>query len=345
VNLEYDAETDELIDRAAAVFARAAPIERLRSASAKNAAWSALHEAGWTSLGADIVAGDLDVGAAVGIYREAGRQLLIDEFVTAGYLIPALLAHADASTDGFPAARSEFPGVLLGDGRAETYSIGPIEHGFCFGINDPLGPVYRLNRAVDGQLILELSVNGTVGSTPVAGLSPSMGTVSVSNGVWQSKPLRLNENELDEIRRTEMLLHSAALVGCAEAALAMTRDYTLQRVQFGVAIGQFQAIQHALADVLAANEVAWSALLCACAANDNLQYRCDVARVLAVEAALGSVRAAAQFHGGIGFTTEANVHHYLKAALDGSARFGSTDAISMRIGRALVSQSSVSNQC
>ena len=104
-------------------------------------------------------------------------------------------------------------------------------------------------------------------------------------------------------------------------------------------IARFQAIQHALADVLAANEVAWAALLCACAATDEVAYRTDVARLLSVEAALAAARAAAQFHGGIGFTTEAGVHHYLKAALDGSCRFGSTDRIAVRIGRALVASS------
>jgi hypothetical protein len=340
VNLEFDTDTEDLIDRAASMFRTAAPIARLRAGT--EPIWPTLHTAGWASLGADMVSGELDVGAAVGIYREAGRQLLVEQYVTAGYLLSALLAHVDGAADDLAAPLAEAPGLLLGEGRADSYTIGPVERGFCFGIVDPGGPVYRLNRTSGGQLVLELLEGGSTQCLPVAGLSPSMGTVTVSGGNWWGRPLRLDEASLVTLRRTEMLLHSAALVGCAEAALELTVDYTLQRVQFGVVIGQFQALQHALADVLAGNEVAWSALLCACAATaatDDRAYRCDVARLLAVEAALASVRAAAQFHGGIGFTTEASVHHYLKAVLDGSCRFGSTDRIATRIGRALMAQS------
>jgi hypothetical protein len=297
-----------------------------------------LHAAGWASLGSDLVAGTIELDAAVGVYREAGRQLLGETLVTSGYLIPALLAHVDGPTDELAAPLGHAPGVLLGDGRADTYAVGAADSGFCFGTGpgDQPGPVYRLNRDGTGTLVLELLTGGSVQTEPVAGLSPSMGAVTVTGGSWHGRPLRLDDDGLAEMRRTELLLHSATLLGCAEAVLTATRDYTLARVQFGVAIARFQAVQHALADVLAANEVAWSAVLHAVAATDDRAYRTDVARLLAVEAALAAARAAAQFHGGIGFTTEADVHHFLKAILDGSCRFGSTDRFAARIGRALV---------
>ena len=99
VNLEFDADTEDLIERAATAFRRAAPIERLRTVADRRTSWRALHDAGWASLGADLVRGELDQSAAVGIYREAGRQLLGEELVTAGYLLPALIAHVDGPSD------------------------------------------------------------------------------------------------------------------------------------------------------------------------------------------------------------------------------------------------------
>jgi len=45
------------------------------------------------------------------------------------------------------------------------------------------------------------------------------------------------------------LLHCPAMVGLATVALRDARDYALQRRQFGRAIGQFQAIQHMLAEM------------------------------------------------------------------------------------------------
>jgi len=45
------------------------------------------------------------------------------------------------------------------------------------------------------------------------------------------------------------LLHCPAMIGLATLALRDARDHALSRKQFGRAIGQFQAIQHALADM------------------------------------------------------------------------------------------------
>ena len=60
-----------------------------------------------------------------------------------------------------------------------------------------------------------------------------------------------------------------------------------------------------------------------------------IARYLAVDAALQSARAGAQFHGGIGFTAELNVHYFLRTVIEGAQRFGSPDDFAIAIGRAL----------
>jgi alkylation response protein AidB-like acyl-CoA dehydrogenase len=116
--------------------------------------------------------------------------------------------------------------------------------------------------------------------------------------------------------------------------LGMVVSHTGSRVQFNVPVGGFQAVKHGVADAHVRNEVAWSAILHACAASSSeFGYRAKIARFLAVEAALQSSRAAAQFFGGMGFTWESDLHFYLKAVLDATQRFGAADQLAARIGR------------
>src|SRR6185295_16517571 len=68
--------------------------------------------------------------------------------------------------------------------------------------------------------------------------------------------VRLEEaDRLDGGRNTVRALHESTLValaaaqlGVSERALEITAGYVRERVQFGVPIGSFQAVQHRLAD-------------------------------------------------------------------------------------------------
>jgi alkylation response protein AidB-like acyl-CoA dehydrogenase len=126
----------------------------------------------------------------------------------------------------------------------------------------------------------------------------------VATGGWEEAVTDLTDGDLARIARVALLVHSAGLVGCAEELLDRTVAYVRERVQFGVAIASFQAVQHALADVLAAATVAWSAVLCAGADGAHDDGRALVARYLALECAHVAAAAGAQFHGGLGFTWE-----------------------------------------
>jgi hypothetical protein len=207
----------------------------------------------------------------------------------------------------------------------------------CFGIEEPFD-LYHLGLDDGGRLTLNVAKGSLAKVQPVAGLALSMGHVSPAGRSWISVPLALNQEGLERIWRNLMLLHCAALIGAAEATLSLTRDHTLNRIQFGTPIASFQAVKHSLADVLAGNEVAWSALLCALADGASDPERALVARILTVDAAYAAARAGAQFHGGIGFTAECELHYYLKTLVDGAQRFGSTDELGERLGRTVVEE-------
>jgi alkylation response protein AidB-like acyl-CoA dehydrogenase len=170
---------------------------------------------------------------------------------------------------------------------------------------------------------------------PVAGLSPSVAsvTLSQSGGHWVDYELRDDPLGLARLETEALLVHSAALIGCAERLIEITCEHGRNRVQFGVPIGSFQAVKHGLADAFTALAVAWNAILCAVAEGSDQIIAPLVARVLAVDSTLTAARAGAQFHGGMGFTAELNVHLFLKAILDGTQRFVAPDDAAVELGR------------
>lgn len=99
------------------------------------------------------------------------------------------------------------------------------------------------------------------------------------------------------------LLHCPAMVGLAQVALRDARDYALQRRQFGRAIGEFQAIQHMLAD-MATELSAARALMLGTArqidAGSEARAEASMAKLFCSETAFRVADRAVQIHGGEG---------------------------------------------
>lgn len=109
-------------------------------------------------------------------------------------------------------------------------------------------------------------------------------------------------------------------IGGAAAALAMARDYALERYAFGRQIGSYQAIKHKLADMYVKLELARSnayyAAMVLSEDSSDLPIAAAAARVSASEAYYFAARENIQTHGGIGFTWEADTQfHYRRAGL------------------------------
>lgn len=133
---------------------------------------------------------------------------------------------------------------------------------------------------------------------------------------------------LERGKRAVLVALSNEAVGGLTALLAVTTAYAKQRVQFGRAIGSFQAVKHRLVDVLIAKEAALSAAHYAAQVFDGEDDK---------EAAIAALTAAAyclpayvdaslaclQIFGGIGFTWEHEMHLHVKRAKTSSLLFGS----------------------
>jgi alkylation response protein AidB-like acyl-CoA dehydrogenase len=99
------------------------------------------------------------------------------------------------------------------------------------------------------------------------------------------------------------LLHCPAMLGLAQQALRDSRDYALGRKQFGRAIGQFQAIQHMLADMATEWQAARGLMLSTARALDagiDARAQASMCKLFCSEAAFRIADKAVQIHGGEG---------------------------------------------
>jgi alkylation response protein AidB-like acyl-CoA dehydrogenase len=130
----------------------------------------------------------------------------------------------------------------------------------------------------------------------------------------------------------EELLDYGAAGACAEGAgaletvMQMTRDYLCDRVQFGVQIGSFQALQHRAVDMFIEVQLAKATMLLAALRADapeaERKRAISAAKVQLTQSGQFVTRQGIQLHGGIGVTDEHNVGLYFKRINVLNALFG-----------------------
>ncbi|MCP4006412.1 MAG: acyl-CoA dehydrogenase [bacterium] len=116
--------------------------------------------------------------------------------------------------------------------------------------------------------------------------------------------------------------------GAAQHCLSSTVEYAKNRIQFGRAIGSFQAVKHMAADLLLETESALSAARNAAARlAEDAEAATEAVSLAAFACADAFVTTAAtsiQMHGGIAFTWEHPAHLYLRRARADAQLFGSS---------------------
>jgi len=130
-------------------------------------------------------------------------------------------------------------------------------------------------------------------------------------------------------------IDDATLAVCAEAVGIMqamtdkTVEYSKNRVQFGVPIGSFQALQHRMVDMLTDCEqsrslLMWATMVADAGKNDAAQA------ISAIKYKIGTTgrkvgEEAVQLHGGMGVTWELDIAHYFKRLIAIGQVFGNAD--------------------
>ncbi|WP_176593978.1 acyl-CoA dehydrogenase family protein [Sphingobium sp. EM0848] len=125
----------------------------------------------------------------------------------------------------------------------------------------------------------------------------------------------------DRLRDRAAVLLAFEQLGAAETALAMAREYSLDRVAFGRKIGSFQAIKHKLTDMYVGIELARSHCFYGAWASSTgspeISLAAAGARCSATDALDVAAKENIQIHGGIGVTWESNCQlFYRRARLD-----------------------------
>jgi len=108
----------------------------------------------------------------------------------------------------------------------------------------------------------------------------------------------------------------------------------MERAQFGQVIGKFQAVRHRLAETLVAIEAA-DAMLGA-AWEDGSPTTASVAKALAGRAGRTAARHCQQVLAGIGFTTEHELHRYVRRVLVLDTLFGGSRTLTKELGGELL---------
>ena len=120
---------------------------------------------------------------------------------------------------------------------------------------------------------------------------------------------------------------AAESLGVAQHCLDDAVGYAAERVQFGRAIGSFQAVKHTCADLYVEVELARSAAYYAAWAADDGQGAdpSHVAHAWCTDTAVRVATENIQIHGGIGITWEHDAHLYLRRAKANQLTLGGTD--------------------
>lgn len=133
----------------------------------------------------------------------------------------------------------------------------------------------------------------------------------------------------------DAVIDGATLAVCAEAVGIMqilrekTLEYSMSRIQFGVPIGSFQALQHRMVDMLTDCEQSISLLLWATMVNASDSADAKQA-ISAIKYQIGTAgqkvgQEAVQIHGGMGMSWELDIAHYFKRLTAIGQMFGNAD--------------------
>jgi alkylation response protein AidB-like acyl-CoA dehydrogenase len=146
--------------------------------------------------------------------------------------------------------------------------------------------------------------------------------------------------EVDRAFDRAALGTAAQLIGLADRMIGMTVAYATERRQFGVPIGSFQAVKHHLANARLALEFArplvYRAAWTIAVDDPERAVAVSLAKASASDAALLAGRVALQCHGAIGYTTEYDLHLFMKRAWALAATWGDAAWHRARVGRAIL---------
>jgi alkylation response protein AidB-like acyl-CoA dehydrogenase len=320
------------------------------------ALWREVAEMGWTAMVFPSAYGGLDFGykALGAVFEQTGRTLAVLPLLSSVVLGGGLLAEAgsDAQRDAW------LPGVA----RGETLLALALEER---PRHDPANVALRARKegdqwVLDGEkwfvldghiahrLIVVARTSGVAGdrhglslflvdpASPGVGVERTIMVDSRNAARVRFAQVRCGADALlgacdegfaplDAVLDSARICVAAELLGVIREAFASTVAYLKERVQFGVPIGSFQALQHRAARLYAEIELLDSCVAAAlasldataadaadAAAGSSTPLLASLAKARASDLGERVLNEAVQMHGGIGVTDELDLGLFLK---------------------------------
>ncbi|MFI5507629.1 acyl-CoA dehydrogenase family protein [Mycobacterium sp. NPDC051804] len=305
-------------------------------------------------------------GAGIGelavVFEEMGATLLCAPFFsTVAMAIPAITTSGDqqAMTDYLPSlVDGTSTATLVLNGRLDAWDPAAVtltaqRDGGGFRVSGDADLVLD-GQTADLVLVAASSATGIsllgvaadadgVRREPLASLDRTRKLARISFNGASARLIGDEGGAADGLARTfdlAVIALAAEQVGAAQRCLDMAVDYAKERIQFGRAIGSFQAVKHRCADMLVLVEGARSAAVHAAETGDgnDLSIAASVAKMACSEAFLQVALDNMRLHGGIGFTWEHDAHLYVRRAKSTQLVFGGPDFHAERLA-ALVTSS------
>lgn len=271
--------------------------------------WDALSEQGITLLSLPERAGGLDCGPldTVLIFEEAGRACLPEPLIeSVGVAVPLLVSAA-----------------AEGSGEALELMQKAAEGALFIPVFDGTG-LALYGDAAD-YLILEQDDRIVAVPQDALTLQPAQ-SADRTRRLFSFEYNRDAEIELakgptatrlvNEAKDRGALAAAAFLLGVGQSMVDMGIEHTKTRKQFGTPIGAFQAVQHRMVDGWRGIEIAKPMVYRAAYALQNeapdAALHVSSAKIYASEGAYNASREVLQCHGAIGYTTEYELHMFMK---------------------------------
>ncbi|SFR91567.1 acyl-CoA dehydrogenase family protein [Sphingomonas jatrophae] len=357
----------ELRDLAARILSDATSDEKLRDFAASgepfdSALWQTLAEAGLLGLAVSEAGGGLGLGmidlgllleeqgrtlaplpltgtlamAAVALDREgsdsqkawlpkvvAGEAILAVAVEELGGLDPAQpIARAIADGNGWRLSGTKMAVPYAAQAQALLVTA-TTEQGPALFLVDPATPGLRIEAqaSTSGEPQAMVTLDGvTLDGDAIVG--------SIEDGARIVREL---------VQRGQVAL-AQRQVGVAAEALRRTADYSSNRIQFGKALGSFQAVQQRAADgFIDVEAMRGTALLAAWQIDTGTVQEADIATAKYWAAAGGHrvVHTAQHLHGGMGADVTYPIHRFFLTATQIGETLGGASPMAARIGAAI----------
>ena len=347
MNFEFSPEQRQLRDQARRFFAEQCPPETVRAVLDGQIGhhaqlWQSMADMGFMGVTIPETYGGLGLGylELCVIAEECGRALLPLPFSSSAYIateflliggsqeqkdrwLPLLASGKAIGTFAY----AEGSAMVTASSITARYAAGYL-HGVKLPVPDGSHADFAIVAAkADGREELSLyavDLNGDgVERSPLATIDPTRHHAQITFAAAPAEPLGhtgTGEAMIAAVYDRAAVLFAFEQLGGADCALAMARDYALDRKAFGRAIGSFQAIKHMLANMYVASVLARSNCYYGAWAlsthADELPGAAATARISATQAYQLCAKDAIQVHGGMGFTWDFDCHlHYRRSHL------------------------------